>query len=282
MGDRWRRRRHGSLALGLAVTMAACLPRGAPPGGRQVVADWQATLEAIVPPNGDGVLRILILKPGASADSQDLYLVSVDDAGGPPSEGLLVRGVNPQDDFGCIDMVAPCSLIKPDGSLWVGLVRINPYTGEKLAIASSPVLSASGQRFFVGDTSGGTLYEPDGSKVAIVLAPPSSDGSVVPSGNVFAFYGEDFYYLTAEAELVHLPPSGVPEQLAAGVVGFRGSSTPDGTLLILTRATSESGSPGVLRSRSAHRCGAGGAVRLPFLQHLARRAVAARHRCLLR
>ena len=73
MVQRWRRRRHGASTLGLAalaVAMAACLPRGAPPGGRQVVADRKATLEAIVPPNGDGVLRILILKPGAVADSR--------------------------------------------------------------------------------------------------------------------------------------------------------------------------------------------------------------------
>src|SRR4051812_10103082 len=190
MGQRSRRRRHGSLTLGFAVlagATGACLPRGAPPGGIQVVADRQATLEAIVPPNGDGVLRILVLKPGAVADSQDLYLVSVDAAGGPPSEHLLVSNADPLVDFGCIDMVAPCSLIKPDGSLWVGSVRINPYTGEQLAVPYSPVISQSGQRFFVGDTSGGALYEPDGSTVAIALAPPPSDGPVASYGNSFAF-----------------------------------------------------------------------------------------------
>ena len=54
MDQRSPRRRHGSLTLGLAAlaaAMSACLPRGAPPAGRQAVADRQATLEAIVPPN---------------------------------------------------------------------------------------------------------------------------------------------------------------------------------------------------------------------------------------
>src|SRR5450631_4893994 len=98
--------RHRSLTLaiaGTAAAMAACLPCGAPPGGRQVVADRQATLETIVPPNGDGVLRILILKPGPADDSQDLYVVSVDAGGGPPSEKLLVSDVDPQSGVGCTD-----------------------------------------------------------------------------------------------------------------------------------------------------------------------------------
>ncbi len=244
MDQRLPRRRQTALTLGIAAltaAMAACLPRGAPPEGRQVVADRQATLEAIVPPNGDGVLRILILKPGTAAGTQDLYLVSVGAGGGPPSEQLLVADANPQDDFGCVDMVAPCSLIAPSGMLWVytndnGLVRINPFTGAQLAFSSLPQGSASGQRSFSGNASGGTLYEPDGSTVAIDLAPPSN-GIGFGYGSPTAFFGEDFYYITLEAELVRLPPSGVPEPLAAGVAGFFGSPTPDGTLLILVRAT---------------------------------------------
>ena len=229
--------------------MAACLPRGAPPGGRQVVADRKATLEAIVPPNGDGVLRILILKPGAVADSQDLYLVSVDDAGGgPPSEQLLVRDANPQDDFGCIDMVAPCSEIAPDGTLVVytksnGPVRVDPFTGAQSALPSflGPA-SASGQRSFMANPGGGgTLYEPDGSTVAIDLLPPPSGGLgyYTNYGSPYAFFGEDFYYVSSQAALIRFPPSGAPEQIATGIAGFRGAPTPDGLLLILVRATSD-------------------------------------------
>jgi hypothetical protein len=237
----------------LAAATAACLPRGAPPSGRQVVADRQATLEAIVPPNGDGVLRILILKPGTAADSQDLYLVSVDAAGGPPSEQLLVRDAAPQDDFGCINMVAPCSLIAPSGVLWVytnmaGLVRVNPFTGDQLAVPYLPQVSASGQRFFLttggpGGITGGMLYERDGSTRTIDLATPPNTGIGFGFGSPTAFVGEDFYYVTPQGELVRLPPSGVPEQLATNVAGFSGSSTPDGTLLILIRPTSDPNVP---------------------------------------
>jgi hypothetical protein len=255
MDQRSPHRRHRSTTLGiaaLAAAMAACLPRGAPPGGRQVVADRQATLEAIVPPNGDGVLRILILKPGTiaktatMAGSQDLYLVSVAPGDGPPSEQLLVPDADPQDDFGCINMVAPCSLISPSGILWVygdtGLVRINPFTGAQLVLQGFPQSSASGQRFFVGTATGGTLYEPDGSTVAIDLIPPSSGGGIGYGpgyGSPTAFFGEDFYYVSSQAELVRLPPSDVPEQLATGIAGFSGSLTPQGTLLTLSRATSD-------------------------------------------
>jgi hypothetical protein len=226
------------LGLGalVAATTAGCLPRGAPPGGRQVVADRKATLEAIVPPNGDGVLRILVLKPGAVADSQDLYLLSVDDADQPPSEQLVLSGVNSQDGFGCIDRVAPCGSISRDGALWVGgnsgLVRVNPYTGAQIPVRSFPVISPSGDRFFIRDQNRSTLYQSDGSAVELDLEPGYGPA-------YFGFFGEDFYYVTPQGELMRLPPSGVPEQLATGVEGFSGTPTPDGTLLILIRATSD-------------------------------------------
>src|SRR5450631_2001370 len=241
--------RHRSLTLGtaaLAAAMAACLPRGAPPGGRQVVADRQATLEAIVPPNGDGVLRILILKPGTAAGSQDLYLVSVDAGDGPPSEQLLVPDADPQVDFGCVDMVAPCSLIAPDGTLLVytkhGSVKVDPFTGAQSAAPSFLLLaSASGARSFMANQDGGTLTEPDGSTVAIDLLPPPSGGLgyYTNYGSPYAFFGEDFYYVSSQAALIRIPPSGAPEQIATGIAGFLGTPTPDGLLLILIRATSD-------------------------------------------
>ena len=243
---RCRRRSLTSGIAALAVAMAACLPRGAPPGGRQVVADRQATLEAIVPPNGDGVLRILILKPGAAAGSQDLYLVSVGAGDGPPSEQLLVPDADPQVDFGCLDMVAPCSLIAPDGTLVVytkhGSVKVDPFTGAQSPAPSFLLLtSASGQRSFMANQGGGTLTEPDGSTVAIDLLPPPSGGPSYYTnyGSPYAFFGEDFYYVSSLAALIRLPPSGAPEQIATGIAGFRGVLTPDGLLLMLVRATSD-------------------------------------------
>jgi hypothetical protein len=241
------------LTLGLAAFVtaaAACLPRGAPPSGRQVVADRQATLQAIVPPNGDGVLRILILEPGAVADTHDLYLVSVDVGSGPPTEQLLVSDADPQDDFGCRDMVAPCSLIDPIGALWVykksgGLVRVDPFTGEQRDVPYLPPRSPSGQRFFLtkgglGGITGGTLYDASGGMMDIDLT-PAAGGLGVSHGMTSGFFGEDFYYVTPPGTLMRIPASGPAEQLATGVAGFQGSPTPDRVLLFLSRMTSEPG-----------------------------------------
>jgi hypothetical protein len=238
-------RRSLTLAIaGTAAAMAACLPRGAPPGGRQVVADRQATLETIVPPNGDGALRILILKPGPVADSQDLYVVSVDAGGGPPSEQLLVSDVDPLFGVGCTDMVAPCGP-SPAGLLEVhtksnASVVVNCFTGAQFTLSfdpgSSSLVSASGDRFFVRDASGSTLYEPDASVMALDI---ESSASTVGGYPAALFVGEDFYYLTPEEVLMDLPPSGVPEQVATGIGSFLGFPTADGTLLLLIRVTSD-------------------------------------------
>ena len=250
------------------------------------MADRKATLEAIVPPNGDGVLRILILKPGTAAGSQ--ISTSCRWVGGrAASEQLLVRDANPQDDFGCIDMVAPCSEIAPDGTLVVytksnGAVRVNPFTGAQSALPSllGPV-SASGQRSFMANPGGGgTLYEPDGSTVAIDLLPPPSGGLgyYTNYGSPYAFFGEDFYYVSSQAALIRLPPSGAPEQIATGIAGFRGAPDARWTPADLGQGDVRSERPGALHSRSAHRRGDGLAVQLHRLQHLARRAVVAPRR----
>ena len=238
-----RRRRALTLAIaGTVSAMAACLPRGAPPGGRQVIADRQATLETIVPPTGDGVLRILILKPGPEPDSQDLYVVSVGAGGGPPSEQLLVSDVDPQSGVGCVDMVAPCGP-SPAGWLLVytssAYVRVNCFTGAQFTFSfpqsGFPLSSDSGERFFVRDATGGTLFEPDGSTMALDV---ESNASALGDGAPALFFGEDFYYVTSEGVLMDLPPSGVPEQVATGIGSFFGFPTPDGTLLLLIRTSS--------------------------------------------
>jgi hypothetical protein len=238
-----------SLALGLtalAAATAACLPRGDPPSGRQVIAGRESQLAAIAPPNGDGVLRILVLRPGAEADTRDLYVVSVDSADGPPSERLLLTGLDPTTDLGCIHRLAPCS-IDPDGWTFLysnlGNTRLNTITGERMDMGRSfgvPFQSESGQRSFMLDaanggpgTAPGTLTEPDGSTMTFDVVPYAN------SGQTYAFVGEDFYYLTPQGDLMHVPPAGGPERLATGVDGFRALSTPDGLVLLLNRPTSD-------------------------------------------
>ena len=111
-------------------------------------------------------------------------------------------------------MVAPCSEIAPDGTLVVytesnGPVRVDPFTGAQSALPSflGPA-SASGQRSFMANPGGGgTLYEPDGSTVAIDLLPPPSGGLgyYTNYGSPYAFFGEDFYYVSSQAALIRFP-----------------------------------------------------------------------------
>jgi hypothetical protein len=221
----------------LVATTAACLPRGAPPSGRQVSSGAETQLAAIVPPNGDGVLRILAFRAGAQAGTKDLYLLSLDAAGGPPSERLLASGSDDTEDLGCIHRLAPCSLIDPAGSIWVyagsGLERVDPLTGDEVVVGTSWWLrSRSGQRYFISNVQdGSTLYGPDGSTTTLDVLPYSMVGVTA------AFFGEDFYYLTHAAALMHVAPSGSPEQLATGISGLSGQTTPDGALLLLNRSS---------------------------------------------
>ena len=229
---------------------ARCRDAGLPapwraPRGRQVVADWQATLEAIVPPNGDGVLRILILKPGTAAGSQDLYLVSVDDSGRPPFESSWSRTPTPRMTSGASTWWRPAASSRRMGRSWstrrTGAVKVDPFTGAQSPFQFVGPASASGQRSFMVHPGGGTLYEPDGSTVAVDLLPPPTGGLgyYTNYGSPYAFFGEDFYYVSSQAVLIRLPPFGAPEQVATGVAGFQGAQTPDGLLLILVRVTSD-------------------------------------------
>ena len=117
-----------------------------------------------------------------------------------------------------------------------GQVLVNAVTGAQVPIPGdvlSPLFSDSGERFFIGDSNGGTLYEPDGSTMALDVE------SAVGPGTFARFSGEDLYYVTPQGALIDLPPSGVPEQIATGIGSFLTYLTPDGTLLLLIRVTSD-------------------------------------------
>jgi hypothetical protein len=241
-------------ALALAALVAgtaACLPRGEPPSGHQAIVGRDSQLAAIAPPNGDGVLRILVFRPGAAADSKDLYVVSVDADGAPISDTLLVADLDLTADLGCLERLPPCS-IDPAGWTWVytktggygAALGVNTITGERMQrdpgegyVLSSP----SGQRQFgaavapyMAPSTPGTFKEPDGTVLMFDVVPP---GGLV--GQSFGFFGEDFYYLTPQGAMMHIPPSGAAEQVAVDVVGFLGYVTPDGVLLVIVRKTSD-------------------------------------------
>jgi len=247
----------GALKPGLArlavfvAGAAACLPMGGPPAGRQVVAGRGAALGAIIPAGDDGLLRVLVLRPGATSDAEDLSVIALDAANDPGPEVPLIAGIDPVYGVGCRTYGrAPCS-VDPTGMVQVhgtdGIWKeVNAITGEIQPPQSVPtgpfgsLTSTSGGRSFQAATqTSGTLSDADGHTTPIQLA--------IPSGAPpYQFFGEDFYFLDPQQELIDIPPSDVPRTAATGVVAFNGTETPAGPVLLLTRVTA--GPPAVTQT----------------------------------
>lgn len=227
------------LAGALAV---ACVPRGDPPRGRQVVADRISLPFAIAPANGDGVTRILFVRPGQANSSIDLYALTIDAAGAPPVEQLLAAGVFTDLSgcpFGaqvCIKSDARGRLLVFDGigvgpqptSLW----RIDPVTGARtdLGFARFYQLSPSGQQLLVYAAA------PDQMSV---LYDADDRATPVDTSSGGAFAGEVFYYVTAQHEAMRLAPGGTPERLATKVDRASPQIAGDDVLVVLERATDD-------------------------------------------
>ncbi|HXU60163.1 MAG TPA: hypothetical protein VN962_00580 [Polyangia bacterium] len=229
----------------LVAATAGCLPEGPPPAGRQILADRGASLAGLVPPNGDGLLRILLLRPGATSDSADLSVVSLDPTNEPSPERPLISDVVLDFGVGCgVSGPAPCGVRtsatiqvhRTDGSF----AAVNAITGDvepqDVGAMFRWYTTPGGRSFQTGDSGmGGTLIDADGHTTPIALARTSSFSSIP-----YGFIGEDFVYLDPQQNVVDLPPSDVPQQLATGVLQFTRSATPDRPALILTRVTSSS------------------------------------------
>jgi hypothetical protein len=246
------------VALAVAVSTAACLPQGAPPAGRQIVADRSASLGAMVPPNGDGISRVLFMRPNATDSAgADLYVIAVDGSGELSPERLLVSDIAADDDLGCTWKVAPCGFDArgriavyrngppPQPGTFVGVTLVDPVTGDVTETSPFPgytLSSPSGQRSFVMDPyvmgapppSAGTLTEADGRTARVQLGTSSYGGP-----EYYGFTGEDFYYIDPNADLIDLPPSDVPRQVAAGVAQVNVWMTPDGPLMLLSGPTAD-------------------------------------------
>jgi len=230
----------GILLAGLAASAVACVPRGDPPAGRQLVADRTSRLGGFVRSNGDGITRVLITRPAASGKefSLDLIVVSVDAAGGPPVERLLATDIAGTFDQACgrpecVDARGRVFIITGFDPVlgFPLLVRIDPVTGDRRELGAAPyiIFSPSAARFLVTDTRDGatTLYEADDRAV------PLGDESSA------TFFGEDVYYLTAQRDLMRLAPGGAPERLATEIGSFIPPQLPGGTLMVLSRPTAD-------------------------------------------
>jgi len=229
----------------VVAAAAGCLPDGPPPNGRQIVADREASFAGLVPPNGDGVLRVLLLRPGTTSDSAALSVVSLDAANEPSPERPLISGVVLDFGVGCgVSGPAPCG-VRTSATIQVHLTDgsfagVNAITGDVEPQDVGDMFpwytTPGGRSFQTGDSGmGGTLIDADGHTTPIALARTSSFSSIP-----YGFIGEDFVYLDPQQNVVDLPPSDVPQQLASGVLQFTRSATPDRPALILTRLTSSS------------------------------------------
>jgi len=262
-----------SLMFAVLAITAGCLPRGAPPAGRQVLADRTARLSGILPPNGDCVLRFFVTRPGSEADAVDVSMVSVDPAGGPSAERLIASGVDSQIGLDCYFGVAPCHAIGPTSLLIYtnggsGNVQVDVFTGDRTQVPYQlGMASQDGRESFTTEfgTSTGKLTD-------------TATGSAITLTDVSypnLFIGDDFYYLSTKGALMQVSPSGVPQQVATGLLvpptmyvagqpspppGAASKWTSAGTLFILNRPTDD---PAVFES-SLFDPTSGTEVRLPF------------------
>jgi hypothetical protein len=121
---------------------------------------------------------------------------------------------------------------------------VDPVTGdvEDVTPDFNKSVSPSGQRSFVIDATdtSGTLNDADGHATAIQLA---STDDPLRSNRTSEFVGEDFYFVNPQNQLIDIPPSDAPQQVTTDITGFSGWPTPDGPLLVLTRATSDPSVP---------------------------------------
>lgn len=228
----------------LVAATTACLPQGPPPVGRQILADRAAALGTLVPPDGDGLLRVLLLRPGATSDSADLSVISLDAANDPSPEVPLISGIDPIYGVGCgIYGLAPCA-VDASGAVQVRLTTgdwatVNAITGEvtqqpQIPGAGPSYKTPGGRSFQAASATMGTLIDGNGHTTPIELRPSGFAESS------YRFFGEDFYYLDPQQNLIDIPPSDIPQQRATGVLDFSGSVTTDGPVLILTRLMSSS------------------------------------------
>ncbi|HSS40891.1 MAG TPA: hypothetical protein VLT58_19155, partial [Polyangia bacterium] len=234
--------RRAFVLAGVGVLALACVPRGDPPSGRQVLADRISLPLAILPSAGDGVTRILFARPGEGDGSMDLHVLSVDAAGNAPVEHLLAAGVVADPYGGCQFGAAGClqtdargRLLLFSGTAFSGtgtsLARIDPVTGDRMELGavSGYKLSPSGQRLLVyprAQDAPSTLFEAD-------------DRAVPLDTNGGQFGGEVLYYVTKQREATRLAPGGTPEVLATGVDGVSPLAVDGDPLVMLIRATAD-------------------------------------------
>jgi len=230
---RRRARSFAPLALaGLVAGTAACLPRGAPPAGRQIVAGQNARLASVLPASPDGTLRVVVARPRPQTAVADLTLVSAPADGSPPTESPIIEDI----EWGPACNFLPCFPADARGRLLVRdasdprtgqmrLTRVDPLTGARLDLgdANGYSLSPDRTRLLVSAYPDTTLYEVDDRSTVI-----TATGYGGPQ-----FVGEDLYYVDAQMALTRIVPGGSPEVVRPNTLGVSWTPTDPGPLLVV-------------------------------------------------
>jgi len=185
------------------------------------------------------VLRILLMRPGSTSALANLSVLPLNADNNPSPEVLLVPDIDPMFGVTCSGGLAACTF-DSQGMIEVksqtdGRLLVNPVTGDVQpepplgGFQSQPV--AGQVSYFPQTATSGTVYQADGHAISIQLAPPPPYLS--------RFQGDDFYYVDPQHDLIDIPPTGAPEQVATGVTDFEFWDTTKGPLLLLSRMTAD-------------------------------------------
>ncbi len=226
-----------ALALIAVGTLVACVPRGEPPAGRQIVADRSSTPVGFVPSTGDGSTRVLVMRVTQDG-SADLSVITLDDTGSAPVERLLASNFINFANRANGALGGNCADTDDRGRLLVltddsanpsfDLSRIDAVTGERqdLGPALACDLSASRRQLLVRDRDTATLYD-------------ANDQVTSLDARQNSFIGEDLYYVSSQHQLMRRSADGAASMLADDVQSFTVESTDSGPAILLRRSTSD-------------------------------------------
>jgi len=208
----------GLLAIA-SLAVGACLPRGEPPAGHQILADPTASLLQLIPSGSDGMRHVLFFRPSQRQDPDlvDLWTLTLDPNDQPSPERLLVSNIASGLQLSYRPSAGSSGFpVDSHGRVYVftdegdDLFRIDPATGDRLDVGPDQfaVLSPSGQRVLTRGQSGSyILYEAD-------------DHTVTVDGSQGQFVGETLFYTSRDCYLMRLVPGGAPEQVASSISNY--------------------------------------------------------------
>lgn len=224
----------------LSLTAAACLPRGDAPAGRQILADKTAVLTALVPSNGDGLVRVLFFRPGKDADHVNLWVLAVDPSGGPSTEKMLFPDIDtglelgyrpsatnpgfPIDSQGQVYVTGFVPRSDPGGNFTVDVITADPVTGEVVDLGQPPNVTR-----FPGPWEYPTVSNYSGAPLIF----EANGGVTVSNVTAYGFGGSTAFYLTTDGILMSLDATGAARQLATGLATFLALSA---QTVLITRA----------------------------------------------